>query len=149
MMRLVLSLAALAFSASAFAQSAQLNAVQGEVMLNAGQGFQSVAGETGVEPGHLVMTSEGASAVLVFGDGCRYEVGPSTVVTVPDKSPCAGAVVQSQNFGATGSTTAGSEGVIGSIPPIAYVPIGGSIIAMVEQIRRDNESFEVQPPVSP
>lgn len=135
---------------AAQAAAIELQSLQGQVLHNAGSGFQAAVDGGAVEPGHLVMTMADGSAVLVFADGCRYSIEPSTVVTVPDSSPCAGALVQSRGIAPASSTAGGaSGGALAGVPPIAWVPIGGTLIAFFVQSQRDNDSPDIQPPVSP
>lgn len=70
------------------ASAATLNAVQGQVLINRGDGFQRVASGTEVREGDLVMANPGGSAKLIYPGGCVTEVKPGGVVTVNDGSKC-------------------------------------------------------------
>ena len=76
----------LCVGSSAFAAS--LEAVQGEVSINRGEGFQRVTGPTEARAGDLLMASPGGSAKLVYADGCPVRVIPGSVVRVGAQSPC-------------------------------------------------------------
>ncbi len=70
------------------ASAATLASVQGQVLINHGNGFQRA--ETGVETheGDLIVASPGGSAKLIYPGGCVTEVKPDTVVTVNDGTKC-------------------------------------------------------------
>jgi hypothetical protein len=70
------------------ASAATLNAVQGQVLINHGDGFQRVPSGAEAREGDLVMANPGGSAKLIYPGGCVVEVKPDTVVTVNDGSKC-------------------------------------------------------------
>ncbi len=70
------------------ASAATLDAIQGQVLINHGEGFQPAAAPTEAREGDLVMANPGGSAKLVYPGGCVTEVKPGRVVTVTDGSHC-------------------------------------------------------------
>ena len=66
------------FSTSSFA--ATVNATQGQVLVNQGQGYQQVPGSVEAGPGATVVVNPGGSAQILYPDGCSVAVqrGPST-----------------------------------------------------------------------
>jgi hypothetical protein len=70
------------------ASAATLNAVQGQVLINHGDGFQRVTSGAEAREGDLVMANPGGSAKLLYPGGCVTEVKPGSVVTVNDGSKC-------------------------------------------------------------
>jgi hypothetical protein len=70
------------------ASAATLNAVQGQVLVNHGSGFQRAASGMDAREGDLVMANPGGSAKLIYPGGCVVEVKPGTVVTVNGGSKC-------------------------------------------------------------
>ena len=70
------------------ASAATLDAIQGQVLINHGKGFQRVAAATEAREGDLVMANPGGSAKLVYPGGCVTEIKPGSVVTVNDGSHC-------------------------------------------------------------
>lgn len=71
------------------ASAATLNAIQGQVLINHGDGFQRVVASGAVaREGDLVMANPGGSANLVYPGGCVTQIKPGTVVTVNDGSKC-------------------------------------------------------------
>ena len=70
------------------ASAATLNAVQGQILINHGNGFQHVANGAAAREGDLIMANPGSSAKLIYPGGCVTEIKPGTVVTVNDGSKC-------------------------------------------------------------
>jgi len=149
MIRNLMAAAVILASGAVFAQDAQLQSVGGQVMANSGDGFQIAVDGTVVGPGNLVSVGQGSSAVLVFGDGCRYEIEGGTIVTVPEGSPCAGFPVATQRIAAPASGVASSGGILSDIPPLAWIPITASIAALIVEMDRSDRRTPQAPPVSP
>jgi len=70
------------------ASAAKLDAIQGQVLINHGEGFRPAAAATEAREGDLVMANPGGSAKLVYPGGCVTEIKPGRVVTVGDGSHC-------------------------------------------------------------
>jgi hypothetical protein len=70
------------------ASAATLSAVQGQVLINHGDGFKRVASGAEAREGDLLMANPGAGAKLIYPGGCVTEIKPGTVVTVTDGSKC-------------------------------------------------------------
>jgi hypothetical protein len=70
------------------ASAATLNAVQGQVFVNHGKGFQQVASGAEAREGDLIMADPGASANLIYPGGCVTKIEAGNVVTVNDGSKC-------------------------------------------------------------
>jgi hypothetical protein len=79
-------LSSLAASTSAYA--ATVNATQGQVLLNLGQGYRQVTGSSEAGPGAIVVANPGGSAQVVYPDGCPVTVTPGMVYTIEPQSPC-------------------------------------------------------------
>ena len=60
------------------ASAATLDAVQGQVLINHGKGFQRVAPGTEAREGDLVMANPGGSAKLIYPGGCVTEIKPGS-----------------------------------------------------------------------
>jgi hypothetical protein len=71
------------------AQAAMLTNIQGGVSINAGGGYQPVAGPAAVVPGERIRTGDG-SADIVYDNGQTVHVGPNQVVLVSNLPPSAG-----------------------------------------------------------
>jgi hypothetical protein len=88
--RLCVGVAAFLFGISADAASfaATVNAVQGQVLISHGQGYQPVIGSAHANPGDTVVANPGGSAQIVYSAGCTVPVQPGSIVTVASQSPC-------------------------------------------------------------
>lgn len=89
---------------SAALQAATLEAVQGQVLVNRGNGYQFVIGAAELEPGDMVIANAGASAHITYGDGCVVPIEAGSVTTVAQRSPCAAQSGDSPSFGLTPGT---------------------------------------------
>jgi hypothetical protein len=125
------AIAAFSFDASAIA--ATLDSVQGTVQVNTGAGFHKVAGAAQVAPGTSVMADPGASAQILYSDGCRIPVRPGSVAVVAPISPCA------QGQAAPGLGPQTQENTIYDLLA-AGVVIGGSVTAGVLSSQRGNNN---------
>ena len=76
------------FAVSSWAHAATVNAMQGQVLLNLGQGYKQVAGSSEAGPGAIVVANPGSSAQVVYPDGCSITVTPGMVYTIAPQSPC-------------------------------------------------------------
>jgi hypothetical protein len=79
-------IAAVSFEAAAHA--ATVRAVQGQVLVNAGQGYRLVDGSAQLEPGGTVVANPGATAEVVYAGGCTVTVQPGSVYLVASQPPC-------------------------------------------------------------
>jgi hypothetical protein len=73
---------------SPWAHAATVNATQGQVLLNLGQGYKQVIGSSEAAPGAIVVANPGGSAQIVYSDGCSITVTPGMVYTIAPQSPC-------------------------------------------------------------
>jgi hypothetical protein len=71
-----------------WAYAATVNATQGQVLLNLGQGYKQVTGSSEAGPGAIVVANPGGSAQVVYSDGCSITVTPGMVYTIAPQSPC-------------------------------------------------------------
>ena len=69
-------------------QAATLRAIQGEVMVNHGQGYGTVKGETEVYPGDSVVVGPTGSAEIIYAEGCHVPVAVGAVAVVSAEPPC-------------------------------------------------------------
>jgi hypothetical protein len=119
------------FGSSAIA--AVLDSVQGTVQVNTGAGFRKVAAAAQVAPGTSIMADPGASAQIVYSDGCRIPVRPGSVAVVAPISPCA----QGQAAPSQGPQT--QENTIYDLLGAAVV-IGASVTAGVLTSQHGNNN---------
>ena len=69
--------------------AATVEAVQGNLWINQGQGFKPASGPVYSKVGDSVMVGPGGSATVVYDDGCKVPVKPDAVTTIAPLSPCA------------------------------------------------------------
>jgi hypothetical protein len=124
---LAICAAVVAFSFNPSAIAATLDSIQGCVQVNSGAGFHKVAGAAQVAPGASIMADPGASAQILYSDGCRISVRPGSVAVVAPISPCA----QGQAAPGQGSQT--QENTVYDLLA-AGVVIGGSVGAGVVNV---------------
>lgn len=104
-------IAVLAFCLGTPSFAASVNVIQGQVLINRGQGYEQVIGSTQANPGDTIVVNPGGSAEVVYPDGCSAPVVPGSVLSVAAQSPC-----QAQTGGPDGTTIAvGAAVVVGGI----------------------------------
>ena len=104
---------------------------KGNVQVNQGDEFVPAAVGMRLKPGDRVMVQDDSSAEIKFDDECEYEIHENRIVTVPDKSNCAGGkpLVQELNpeganaIGATGATGTGNGGVAWMVGIVAAIDL--------------------------
>lgn len=74
-------------ASSAFA--ATINVTSGPVSVNTGRGYKLVKSVATIHPGDSVMAGAGASATIVYADGCVQTVAAGDTASVSASSPCA------------------------------------------------------------
>ena len=82
------------------ASAATVNTVQGQALVNRGQGYKLIEGSTEAYPGTTVVANPGSSAEVIYPDGCKIAVNPGSVYTIAPKSPC-----ETGEAGGTGLST--------------------------------------------
>ena len=68
--------------------AATVDSLEGQILLNRGDGFQVLTAPTTANPGDKVMASADGNAKLRYADGCVIDIRPGAVVSVGEKSPC-------------------------------------------------------------
>ena len=69
-------------------EAATLRAIEGNVLVNHGGGYETVRGATNLTLGDTVTVQAGGSAQIVYPDGCVVPVEVGAVVAVGEASPC-------------------------------------------------------------
>jgi hypothetical protein len=83
---LLVLFALVSFSASA--DAATVKALQGQVLVNGGQGYRLVDGSTQLGPGATVVANPGAVAQVVYAGGCAVTVQAGSVYVIAAQAPC-------------------------------------------------------------
>ena len=87
-----------------------LSDVEGRVSVNQGEEFVPAKSGMRLKPGDRIMVQEDSEATLTFDDECRLEIEENKLVTVPDRSTCAGATLVEQGLQPRGGEAIGSTG---------------------------------------
>src|ERR1700733_6169020 len=61
---------------------------QGTLLINQGQGFQTINGPVEAPVGASLMVSPGGMAMAVYPDGCKVAIQPGEITTITRLSPC-------------------------------------------------------------
>jgi hypothetical protein len=86
----IIAIAAL-LSGHCAANAAIVSPESGPVLINDGNGFVPISGDTALRPGARVMAKKGGTAVIHYGDSCTVRVEPGQVLMIQEKAPCEGA----------------------------------------------------------
>jgi hypothetical protein len=68
--------------------AATVRAVEGQVLVNSGQGYRLVDGSIQLGPGATVVANPGALAHVVYSSGCTVTVQPGSVYLIASQEPC-------------------------------------------------------------
>jgi len=112
--------------ASAYAQAANVHLglatvsqVDGVVLVSDGGRFSTAAAGSTLVKGSRLLTMEEAAATVTYGDGCRVEVSPNTMVVFRDANECSNDTIDSEvagrqyaSLGAPASAAAASAGAV-------------------------------------
>lgn len=114
------------------AKAATVKALQGQVLVNSGQGYRLVDGSTILEPGATVVANPGAVAQVVYAGGCSVTVQPGSVYVIAANPPCqTGGPAQTGDPTTTESTAGGvGTGTAWAIG-IGAVAAGGAVAYFV------------------
>lgn len=115
-----------ALSCSGLANAATVNALQGQVLVNSGQGYRLVDGSAQLSPGATVVANPGAVAQVVYGGGCAVTVQPGSVYLVAAQPPCQSGE-PSQAAAQSGSSSSSSSSSWGGTGTALL--IGGGVVA--------------------
>jgi hypothetical protein len=79
---------AIALAIGGSVHAATVRAVQGQVLVSAGQGYRLVDGSTQLGVGGTVVANPGAVAHVIYPGGCRVSVEPGSVYQIVSQPPC-------------------------------------------------------------
>ena len=125
------------------ASAATVKALSGQVLLNRGDGYKLVAGQAEAAAGATVVANPGASAQIVYPDGCVVDLKPTSVATVMPQSPCKdGATADAGSGASSGSgSSSGSGGGLGSQALVlGAVAVGGGVAAALLLGQKNNSA---------
>lgn len=87
-MRSVIALAMLV-AATSHSWAATVTGLQGQVLVNTGNGFRPLQGSMQVGTGGRVIVNQGGQASIQYEDGCSVPLNPGQLYTIAAASPCA------------------------------------------------------------
>jgi hypothetical protein len=109
------------------APNATMTDIEGSVSVNQGTEYVPARKDMRLKPGDRVMIREGGEVTIVFDDECRREVEENKIVTIPERSPCAGGVLAEQSLqpggGSAIGSTRGNGGVWAMVAIVAAIDI--------------------------
>ena len=95
-------------------RAATLEAVQGQVLVNRGGGYQFEIGPAELKPGDMIIANAGASAHITYGDGCVVPIEVGSVTTAGQRSPCAAQSGDAPSFGLSPATLGIGAAAVGA-----------------------------------
>jgi hypothetical protein len=129
-----------ALSFGGIARAATVNALQGQVLVNTGQGYRLVDGSIQLEAGATVVANPGAVAQVVYGGGCAVTVQPGSVYQIAGGTPCgnaqsapSGAVADAGGASAAGSQS-GGNGTLWAVGGAALVAGGAGAYLIAQSL---------------
>ena len=109
-------------------QAAMVQPVSGQVMINQGQGYQTINNPIEAKTGDQIIVNPGGYAKITYTDGCTIPVNPGAVATIGAESPCI-AQAQQGDMAQGGSGAGGAAGT--GVGTGTLVAIGLGIAAAV------------------
>ncbi len=100
--------------------------------VNEGKEFAPAKLEMRLKPGDRVMVEADSSATIVFDDKCRLDIKANKLVTVPDTSVCAGAVLVEQGLNPVGGAAIGGTVSNTGMAIVAGVVLIGDAVLISE-----------------
>ena len=89
MLRIIVSgLFVAGFGCCSSAWAATIQPIDGETLVNRGEGYIQILDSVQGNAGDVVMVRPNGRATIVYDDGCEQTVLPEEVVTVSAQSPC-------------------------------------------------------------
>jgi len=79
---------ALLVAATSYSWAATVTGVQGQVLVNSGNGFRPVQGAVQAGPGARVVVNQGGQASVQYDDGCIVPLSAGQLYTIAAVSPC-------------------------------------------------------------
>ena len=75
-------------AAQAASNFAEINLMQGKVLVNQGEGFVALAEGSALKVGDKVLVGKDSSAIISYNGGCAVSINEAKVVTVAKAAPC-------------------------------------------------------------
>lgn len=75
-------------AAQAASNFAEINLMQGKVLVNQGEGFVALAEGSALKAGDKVLVGKDSSVIVAYNGGCAVSINEAKVVTVAKAAPC-------------------------------------------------------------
>lgn len=112
--------------------AATVNVSVGPVSINTGSGYKAVNTGAAVNPGDSVMVGAGASAKIVYADGCVQTIAAGDTASVGGSSPCSAARPEGRMGATSSSSQAGTEMDMLVVGTLGAAAIGAGIYAVTK-----------------
>lgn len=130
-----------------------LKRMEGSVLVNKGETYRSALEGMRLHVGDRIMIMDGASAVVVYSDGCVAEFKQNQIITLREQSTCDGGMAFTRNqsvlyaapLGAGGTTYSSGGGLFGMSPAGTAGAFGAAgVIGAAALSSRSDNSFSAQ-----
>jgi hypothetical protein len=118
-----------------------VNALQGQVLVNTGQGYRLVDGSIQLEAGATVVANPGAVAQVVYGGGCTVTVQPGSVYQIAGGAPCgtarpvpSGALADAGGSSSAAASQSGGNGTLWVVGGAALVAGGAGAYLIAQSL---------------
>ena len=135
-------------------QAARLVEVEGNVLVNKGEGFWEVSGATAVSAGDRVVVRGKGAAKIDYGNGCVKTISANQTTVVASKPICDAMPVVAQKppiptkFAGSLRAAAGAPALTGGLPEDDAALIGGAVAVVAGTIglaSRDHDGSKYRP----
>lgn len=136
------------------APEAMLTDIEGTVLVNQGERFVNVHEATALVAGDRVLLMSGASAGLVWADGCELPLVAESMLSIGAQSPCLGETAEVTQLGPMLAQAVADTGTVaraaGDTDSYTWLILGGiGLVAVLAASGGGSSSTPPPPPVSP
>jgi hypothetical protein len=122
--------------AQAASNFAEINLMQGKVLVNQGEGFVALAEGSALKAGDKVLVGKDSSVIIAYNGGCAVSINEAKVVTVAKAAPCkagtTAAVIGSSLISPAADMDPGAPPVAGAaLLPLLLLGGGAAIVGAV------------------
>lgn len=116
---------------------AQMQSIQGKVLVNQGSGFIAATDGVLLKPGDKILVGKEASAIVTYENGCEVSISEPKVLTVAKSVPCpAGAKIASVGSSFAAPVAGGGGGLP---PPVIGLGAFGAVAATALIVNLNNK----------
>jgi len=131
-----------------------LTGIEGSVLVNQGERFVTVREPTALVSGDRVLLMSGASAGLVWADGCEMPLVAESMLSIAEQSPCVGTTAEVTQLGPMVAQAVADTGMAASraadTESYTWLILGGvGLVAVLAASSGGSSTPPPPPPVSP